>query len=192
MTTIIVLLILAGVTVATLTGKNGLLSKAATAKQRTEEAEQDEKDKLSSYENELDNYTTMPRTGENGTVTISEDEYNRLKNINTYLTTEEKEIGTWIDGSAVYSKNIDLGCSYQIYKDTVTEISASVLPVNMDIALRSRFIIKNENSYESGNIPCEVWHASDGKWKYNSLDRWVATTTRHVYLYLEYTKTNNG
>ena len=63
--TIIVLLILAGVTVATLTGENGLLSKTQIAKERNEEAEQDEKDKLSSYEDEIDNYATWERTGEN-------------------------------------------------------------------------------------------------------------------------------
>ena len=56
--TIIVLLILAGVTVATLTGENGLLNKAATAREKNKEAEQDEKDKLSSYENELNNYNS--------------------------------------------------------------------------------------------------------------------------------------
>ena len=45
--------------------------KAATAKERNKEAEQDEKDKLSSYENEIDNYKTWERTGESGnTVTF--------------------------------------------------------------------------------------------------------------------------
>ena len=64
--TIIVLLILAGVTVATITGENGLLSKAQLAKERTIEAEQDEKDKLNSYEDEINNYGTWERTGESG------------------------------------------------------------------------------------------------------------------------------
>ena len=36
--TIIVLLILAGVTIATLTGDNGILTKAVTAKENTEKA----------------------------------------------------------------------------------------------------------------------------------------------------------
>ena len=75
--TIIVLLILAGIAIVTLTGENGLLSKAQLAKEKTAEAENDEKDKLSSYENEIDNYQTWERTG--GTVTISEEEYNQLK-----------------------------------------------------------------------------------------------------------------
>ena len=45
--TIIVLLILAGVTIATLTGNNGILTKATQAKEKTEEGEEKEKVKLS-------------------------------------------------------------------------------------------------------------------------------------------------
>ena len=44
---IIVLLILAGVTIATLTGDNGILTKATEAKDKTEEGEEEEKVKLS-------------------------------------------------------------------------------------------------------------------------------------------------
>ena len=45
--TIIVLLILAGVTIATLTGDNGILTKATESKDKTEEGEEEEKVKLS-------------------------------------------------------------------------------------------------------------------------------------------------
>ena len=45
--TIIVLLILAGVTIATLTGDNGILTKVTEAKDKTEEGEEEEKVKLS-------------------------------------------------------------------------------------------------------------------------------------------------
>ena len=45
--TIIVLLILAGVTIATLTGDNGILTKATEAKSETEEGEEEERVKLS-------------------------------------------------------------------------------------------------------------------------------------------------
>ena len=44
--TIIVLLILAGVSIATLTGQNGILTQARAAKEATENTQQDEKDKL--------------------------------------------------------------------------------------------------------------------------------------------------
>ena len=47
---IIVLLILAGVTIATLMGNNGILTKAQEAKQKTEEAEEDELRKLTALQ----------------------------------------------------------------------------------------------------------------------------------------------
>ena len=42
--TIIVLLILAGVSISMLTGQNGILNKAADAKEKTETAQQDEEE----------------------------------------------------------------------------------------------------------------------------------------------------
>ncbi|MCI8760890.1 MAG: hypothetical protein HFJ34_07275, partial [Clostridia bacterium] len=44
--TIIVLLILAGISIATLTGENGILNKADTAKQKTEQGAAEEQVKL--------------------------------------------------------------------------------------------------------------------------------------------------
>ena len=52
--TIIVLLILAGVAIVTLTGENGILSKAQLAKERVAEKEAEENERLSQYENEID------------------------------------------------------------------------------------------------------------------------------------------
>jgi len=46
---IIVLLILAGISIATLTGENGLLSKATTAKEETKKAEIREEIELAVY-----------------------------------------------------------------------------------------------------------------------------------------------
>ncbi len=51
--TIIVLLILAGVSIAMLTGDNGILTKAQTAKEETQKASEDEQKTLSKYEYEL-------------------------------------------------------------------------------------------------------------------------------------------
>ncbi len=55
--TIIVLLILAGVTIATLTGENGILTRAQEAKNKTEQAQKDEENILSSYEDKINEYT---------------------------------------------------------------------------------------------------------------------------------------
>ena len=54
--TIIVLLILAGVSIATLTGDNGILTRAQEAENKTEEAPQDEENILSSYEDQITEY----------------------------------------------------------------------------------------------------------------------------------------
>ena len=115
------LLILAGVTIATLTGENGLLSKAQIAKERNQEAEDDEKDKLSSYEDEIDNYGTWERTGEEGTITISEEAWNKVEKVdnipmsanlaygNTVLNydfTKYKRVGCYVN--AAYAANMIL------------------------------------------------------------------------------------
>ena len=50
------LLILAGVTIATLTGENGILSRANEAKEKTEQAEKDEKTNLARTEDLINQY----------------------------------------------------------------------------------------------------------------------------------------
>ncbi len=60
--TIIVLLILAGVTIATLTGDNGILTKAQEAKTKTEIAEKEEKEKLNQLANMMGDVYTATST----------------------------------------------------------------------------------------------------------------------------------
>ena len=55
--TIIVLLILAGVSIAMLTGDNGILTQAQNAKNRTEEAQREEENILTNYEDYINNAT---------------------------------------------------------------------------------------------------------------------------------------
>ena len=54
--TVIVLLIIAGVTIATLTGENGILTRVQEAKNKTEEAQKDEENILDSYEDKINEY----------------------------------------------------------------------------------------------------------------------------------------
>mgnify|MGYP004644319213 CR=1 FL=1 len=48
--TIVVLLILAGISISMLTGQNGILNRASEAKEKTEQAKQDEEDKMAAME----------------------------------------------------------------------------------------------------------------------------------------------
>ena len=73
--TIIVLLILAGVSIATITGENGLLERAKNAKEKTTISENDEKEKINSAKNVIDNFVV----GSRETVTISKEEYEKLQ-----------------------------------------------------------------------------------------------------------------
>ena len=57
--TIIVLLILAGVTIAALSGDNGILTKAKEAKEKTEQAQKEEEKTLSNMESILNNTSTF-------------------------------------------------------------------------------------------------------------------------------------
>ena len=121
--------------------------KAATAKERNKEAEQDEKDKLSSYEEELSNYGTWERTGESGkTVTISEDEYNMLKNNASYSTTEQK-VGTWINGKTIYRKVIENLKIPNVTKGGTVENSYEMSDYisNSETIISSKILIPDKN-----------------------------------------------
>ena len=61
--TIIVLLLLAGVSISMLTGQNGVLKRAADAKTQTDEAEAQENERMQGYEDTIREYTDgLPKT----------------------------------------------------------------------------------------------------------------------------------
>lgn len=102
--TIIVLLILAGVSIATLTGENGILSRAKIAEEKKTEAEAQEKDRLSSYEDEIDNYNSRSEASKDEVIAALGRRIESLENTNTYSTTDEKVVGTYINGKNIYRK----------------------------------------------------------------------------------------
>ena len=64
--TIIVLLILAGISIAMLTGQNGILNRAAEAKEKTVVAQEDESQKLQGYEDTINQYAPSSNGGSTG------------------------------------------------------------------------------------------------------------------------------
>ena len=54
--TIIVLLILAGISIAMLSGQNGILNRASEAKEKTGVAQEDENEKLQGYEDTINQF----------------------------------------------------------------------------------------------------------------------------------------
>ena len=57
--TIVVLLILAGITIAALSGDNGILTRAREAKEKTKQAQKEEEKTLTNMENILNNATKL-------------------------------------------------------------------------------------------------------------------------------------
>lgn len=102
--TIIVLLILAGISISALT-QTDIFEKVKEAKQKSENAQEEENAILENYGDEIDKIA-----GSRDQVTISKEEYETLKNANSY-STSEKEVGTWIDGSKLYK--VSIPCNMQ-------------------------------------------------------------------------------
>ncbi len=62
--TIIVLLVLAGISISMLTGQNGILNRAQEAKKNTEIAQEDENKKMQGYEDIINKYRELPKNEE--------------------------------------------------------------------------------------------------------------------------------
>ena len=127
--TIIILLILAGVAISQLTD-SGLFGKAKLAKQKQENAEAIEDDRLKQYENAIINVNTRnPQEGNN--------------NSNEYSTTE-KAIGTWTNGETLYRKVI----SGTINSSATQAFNHNVS--NIDVAfVECGYLINSNNNYAS-------------------------------------------
>lgn len=113
--TIIVLLILAGVTIAMLTGNNGILTKSTTAVSDTEKATAEEAIKMEVYNNIAENdgtfnLTTFTNITTNSDYTYSvetwgEDNTKTTKDV-TVTGKDSKTIGTWsVDNKGAITKN---------------------------------------------------------------------------------------
>ena len=129
--TIIVLLILAGVAIATLTGNNGILTRAQEAKNKTEEAALEEKIKLLAAETMINQYT-----GESEEKTAQELQYelnNQGENVlvvqwDKYIIfdlNENKEYRGMSDGNVEYYGESSMGNILKNTTETNPEQSES-------------------------------------------------------------------
>lgn len=110
--TIILILILAGITISVLLN-NGIIDKAKFAKEQYANAQQDEIQDMDSVSNEIDDIL-------NNVTTVG----TRNQNANHY-STEEQEIGTWIDGKKLYRK-------VYVMKNFTTTSTVDISDLNYD------------------------------------------------------------
>lgn len=109
--TIIVLLILAGVTIAMLTGNNGILTKATTAVSDTEKAAAEEAIKLEVYNNIADHDGTFDLSAFSSITTNSDYSYvigditDSKKDVTVTTKKDSTTIGTWsVDSTGAVTK----------------------------------------------------------------------------------------
>ena len=106
--TIIVLLILAGVSIATLTGENGILTKAQTAKTETEKASEGERKDIEELEELLSNETVVEQvTDKNPGQLEEENEEKVINSIEDLVVFASKVTG----GETYEGKTVKLGLS---------------------------------------------------------------------------------
>ena len=123
--TIIILLILAGISISALTN-TGIFGKAKEAKQKSANAELDQNTKLDEYENEIDNY--LPKKNNNKTVEQSKEKVlSTEKNIELVDAKENKIVipaGFKITGEAT---TVDKGI---VIEDATVDSNGNATPTN--------------------------------------------------------------
>ena len=131
--TIIVLLILAAVSIAMLTGENGILTKASTAK---------EKHLIAQYEEELNLCITEMQTDELGTLTMSK----LIENLPQYIQTEQPgEQYEWkTDQTADEPTGIYKGYEFKVDKNKKAQITGKATGIMISCSVEpSEYTNKN-------------------------------------------------
>ena len=187
--TIVILLILAGITIIQL-NNSGLLKNTKIAKEKYANSQNDENATIDDYSNQIGNYEVAGNGRD--TVTISKEEYEKLKNANNY-STEEKIVGTWIDGKNIYKKIVPV----VITGNTAHNIDNLDTLVNYDLmwyddidhVWYNRFRLWEESYGVAMEMNVTSKYISIGSNKYNSID-WTKRISR-AFAILEYTKTTD-
>lgn len=136
--TIIVLLILAGVTIATLTGDNGILTQATKAKEKTEQASEIEKIKLAVSETQIGNngYQELDRSN------LQEAINGQFEGKNAIVTKDTDEI---------FTVSLD-NKLYEIKNGEVNEIQVDLYISNSEDLKKFRDEVNSGNTYEGKYI----------------------------------------
>lgn len=149
--TIIVLLILAGVTIATLTGDNGLLQKSTNAKQTNEEAKELELIKLAVSAAKIEGEGTLITDNLNDELqkNFDDDKEAVVKN-GGWIYQQDREYTIFLDGKVELGNKLLLPLGYQqveYIKATGTQyIDTDILSTNAKIEITFKFNEINNKS----------------------------------------------
>ena len=176
--TIIVLLILAGITIAQLSN-SGLFEKAKLAKEKYKNSQEDEEDKIAKYSNEIDSYVGYSRTGGS---TIN------------YSTSEQDTGMKWINNKPIYQKTR----SYKMPStNSNTDVNNFFGITNADQVISLFGFLKDSGGYYAIFHP---WYSNRFGFVYNPSNdimsvQWGSETTwaynQTAYVTIQYTKTTD-
>ena len=123
--TIVILLILAGISISTLTN-TGIFQKAKDAKKTSENAEKEQKQTLSEYEKELNKYTAQELTDDKINKVLSETENIVLKDANGNIFTLPAGFKVVVNDDTGNAKTVDKGIVIEDATDAATKGSQFV------------------------------------------------------------------
>ncbi len=179
--TIIVLLILAGVTINTLVD-NGIIDKTKTSTQKYKNEQNHEETQISKYENEISNYISGNRDN-NTEINALKTKIEELENLNSYSETEKK-IGTWYDGKPLYQKVISGKTpSSQSWQTVYTLENAKY------IRMVYGEIIANNSTNDRVLIPHPTTCCIG--FKENKINMYTDYTNKNFLMIVQYTKTTD-
>ena len=160
MMTIIVLLILAGVTIAALSGDNGILTRATEAKEKTKQAQEDEKQKLSNMENLLGSYNlkNVNTADTNPAETIPENSIVLEDDANKGIVIKDKNNNEWVwvevPKATVFSR---------LTIDTTQELTEQNYNDIKDKLITYVGVYRNGSVTQTRNDWKDEWYAKDGE-----------------------------
>ena len=123
--TIVILLILAGISISALTNM-GIFQKAKDAKKASENAEKEQKQTLSEYEKELNKYTAQELTDDKINKVLSETENIVLKDANGNIFTLPAGFKVVVNDDTGNAKTVDKGIVIEDATETATKGSQFV------------------------------------------------------------------
>ena len=158
--TVIVLLILAGVTISALSGDNGILTKVKEAKEKTEQAQEDESKTLSNMENMLGIYKfkNINKADTNPAETVPENSTVLEDDANKGIVIKDQNSNEWVwvevPKTTVFS-GLTIDTTQELTDQNYTDIKNKLI----DYA----GIYRNGSASQNRNNWTDEWYAKDGE-----------------------------
>ena len=158
--TVIVLLILAGITITALSGDNGILTRAKEAKEKTKQTQEDEKQKLSNMENLLGSYNlkNVNTADTNPAETIPENSIVLEDDANKGIVIKDKNNNEWV-WVEVPKATVFSGLTI----DTTQELTEQNYNDIKDKLITYVGVYRNGSATQTRNDWKDEWYAKDGE-----------------------------